>query len=118
MTFLASDKTDEIPYSYPNFVCHNFSVTLREDANKQGFRCAIAQVYYVPIKNDQEVFYAHAFNTTDRGLIYIEPQNYQQYLITNQWQHWPCTVDPYSPNLTLDACSRALFLLYRVVLIW
>ena len=120
MDFLAADKTNEIPYSSPNFVCYNYSITLRENANKQGFRCGSVIEYYVPIEGDQHKHQAHAsnvFNTTDRGLIYIEPQTDQQQLVTHQWQRWPCAVTD-SLETTLDACSRADFLLYRLVLIW
>ena len=119
MDFLAADKTDEIPYSRPDFMCFHYSVTLRENANKQGFRCATVIEYYVPIEGDQYQ-HAHAsnvFNTTDRGLIYIEPQNDQRQLVTNQWQRWPCTVTD-SLDMTSDTCSRSQFLLYRLVIIW
>ncbi|MFA5366976.1 MAG: hypothetical protein WC333_03785, partial [Dehalococcoidia bacterium] len=49
MDFLASDKTDEIPYSSPDFMCYHYSLTLRENANQQGLRCAFLHVYYVPV---------------------------------------------------------------------
>ncbi|MFA5056091.1 MAG: hypothetical protein WC562_07975 [Dehalococcoidia bacterium] len=83
--FLATDKTNEITYSFPDFVCLQFSLTLRENANKQGWRCAFVETNSVLIGSSGYNSHAiSAFNTTDRGIIYIDPQTDRICLIGEQ----------------------------------
>lgn len=44
MSFLQSDKTDELPYMFPTFVCDNFADALQAAAKKAGWRCAKVNV--------------------------------------------------------------------------
>lgn len=122
--FLAADKTNEIPYSVPDFMCHHYSLTLRENANKQGLRCAFVEVAYVPVEGGVGVNYAHAivaFNTTDRGIIYIEPQNDSICLIREQWQPFLCCIEEGIEEL-YDVCDPTyyptVFIIYRLIRIW
>ena len=62
MAFLEVDKTDEIPANPPEFVCHHFSLTLRENANKQGLRCACVIVEWVPVEGGYGLNYVHAMS--------------------------------------------------------
>jgi flagellar biosynthesis/type III secretory pathway protein FliH len=69
MAFMSSDKTWQNHYT-TTFDCENFAGLFKKDAFKAGYRC-----FYVVI--DTSGLYGHAidaFNTTDRGMIYIEPQ--------------------------------------------
>jgi len=69
--FLLEDKTDEIPYALDEFDCNGFTITLRDNAWLRGFRSA-----FVAIGFGQNAA-GHAFNafeTTDKGIVYIEPQ--------------------------------------------
>lgn len=118
MAFLESDKTDEIPHT-PDFKCQQFSLTLRERANEQGLRCACVLVYWVPVEGGAGLNYTHAlsaFNTTDRGLIHIEPQQDTEFLIEEQWQPWPCGV--MKSNMSVDDCWPTSNMLYCVIYIW
>ena len=66
--FLRSDDTDTLEYKMPSFVCSDFAVRLHNNAEKQGIRCA-----YVSI--DFKVGAGHALNafqTTDKGLIFVD----------------------------------------------
>jgi hypothetical protein len=77
--FLLSDKTDEIKYVYPTFVCDNFASTLQSNAKKAGWRCAKVEVrlsgypdwYKLGIPSNTG-HACNAFETTDRGLVYID----------------------------------------------
>jgi len=79
LEFLLSDDTDSHPYDYPTFVCHDFAVMLQSHANSAGWRCAIISVqlsgypdffnYGIPSNTEHS---CNAFNTTDRGLVYID----------------------------------------------
>jgi len=69
IAFTNSDKTDENEYT-PNYVCYDFTADFNTNAFQMGYRCGFVYIEFFDS--------AHAivcFNTTDRGLIYIEPQS-------------------------------------------
>jgi len=78
-TFLKEDKTDQLEYIFPSFVCADFATTLQSNAKKAGLRCAITSVelkgypdwynYGIPSNTGHAL---NAFETTDRGLVYID----------------------------------------------
>jgi hypothetical protein len=79
LDFLRADKTDEMPYIYPTFVCDNFASTLQSNAKKAGWRCAKVRLdmtgYTDPYKLGIASNAGHscnAFETTDRGLVFID----------------------------------------------
>jgi len=66
--FISSDTTDKNTYS-TNYVCHDFSADVKNNAFLEGYRCGFV---YIEFPNS-----AHAivcFDTVDQGLIFIEPQ--------------------------------------------
>jgi hypothetical protein len=79
LEFLRGDNTDAHPYTYPTFVCANFAKMLQSNAHKSGWKCAIVDVqlsgypdfyhYGIPSNTSHS---CNAFNTTDRGLVYID----------------------------------------------
>jgi len=79
LDFLLADDTDSHPYVYPTFVCENFAEMLQSHARSAGWRCAIVTVqlsgypdwfgYGIPSNTGHA---CNAFNTTDRGLVYID----------------------------------------------
>lgn len=79
LDFLRSDKTDEQAYVYPTFVCDDFANMLKRDANQAGWRCAKVVVkiegypdwynYGIPSNTGHS---CNAFETTDKGLIFID----------------------------------------------
>jgi hypothetical protein len=69
-TFLAQDTTNVNNYVEDQYVCVDFAATVNNNAEAKGIRCAVVDIFYPD-------GYGHtivAFDTTDRGLIYIEPQ--------------------------------------------
>ena len=76
--FLWEDKTDQLEYIFPAFVCDNFARTLQANAKEAGWRCAHVRVrlvgypdwfnYGIPSNTGHSL---NAFETTDRGLVYI-----------------------------------------------
>jgi len=78
-TFLWEDTTDQLEYVFPTFVCEDFARTLQSNAKKAGLRCAFANVklkgypdwfnYGIPSNTGHGL---NAFETTDRGLVYID----------------------------------------------
>ncbi len=69
-TFLAQDPTNQNSYVENKYVCVDFAATVNNNAETKGIRCAVVDIFYPD-------GYGHtivAFDTTDRGLIYVEPQ--------------------------------------------
>lgn len=91
MLFLNNDTSDLADYVSPNYTCGDFAVHLHDDAEAQGIRCGIVGVslnvsgysgldlrYIIPSHpgagNASDMGHGFTvFNTTDRGLVYIDP---------------------------------------------
>jgi hypothetical protein len=69
-TFLAQDTTDSSIYKEEGYVCVDFAAALNNNADAKGIRCAIVDIFH-PEGFGHTIT---AFETTDRGLIFIEPQ--------------------------------------------
>ena len=69
IAFINSDKTDENEYTQ-DYVCYDFTADFDSNAFQVGYRCG-----FVYIEFTDSAHSIACFNTTDRGLIYIEPQN-------------------------------------------
>jgi hypothetical protein len=78
--FLASDDTDSHAYDEVYYNCYDFASDVCNHAVQLGYRCGLV---YIELSNSTadylagRVTSAHAmvcFNTTDEGLIFIEPQ--------------------------------------------
>jgi hypothetical protein len=68
--FLVQDATSSNTYVEDRYVCVDFAAAVKNNAEAKGIRCAVVDIFYPD-------GYGHtiiAFDTTDRGLIYIEPQ--------------------------------------------
>ncbi len=69
IAFINSDRTNENEYT-PDYVCYDFTADFNTNAFQMGYRCG-----FVYIEFDDSAHAIACFNTTDIGLIYIEPQN-------------------------------------------
>ena len=79
LSFLQADNTDSLPYIYPTFVCDDFANTLQANARKAGWRCAKVTLEMTGYTDPYHYGIApnaghscNAFQTTDRGLVYID----------------------------------------------
>ena len=68
--FLSQDKTDSNPFISGEYVCFDFAAELNNNADVNGIRSA-----YVRIRCEEWAHAVVAFETVDRGLIFIEPQS-------------------------------------------
>jgi len=68
--FLASDETDSCSFVTGEFVCSDFAAQLNNNAEANAIRVA-----YVRIRSEKWGHVVVAFETLDRGLIFIEPQS-------------------------------------------
>ncbi len=68
--FILNDTTDVNTYNDSSYNCAHFSRDVNNNAEKQGMRTA-----YVEITLRWQPHAIVAFNTTDRGLVFFEPQS-------------------------------------------
>ncbi len=68
--FLTRDKTDSNPFVTGEYVCSDFAAELNNNAEANGIRAA-----YVRIRAEKWGHALVAFETTDRGIVFIEPQS-------------------------------------------
>ena len=74
--FIYSDKTDENTYN-ETYVCYDFTADFIANAFQEGYMCG-----FVYIEFSSSAHAVACFNTTDAGLIYVEPQNDQIITLT------------------------------------
>ena len=68
LAFVAQDRTNRSHYVNGRFMCTEYAVALHDRAEAAGIRCALVSLSFT-----QGVGHAlNAFQTTDRGLIYID----------------------------------------------
>jgi len=69
LRFICSDQTDKNQYN-ESYTCINFANDFRSNALNEGYRCG-----YVTIEFPEARHAIVCFNTSDKNLIFIEPQN-------------------------------------------
>jgi hypothetical protein len=83
--FIAADTTDTNTYVDDTYVCEDFSYDVKVHAMQQKYRCA-----FVSIRYPDSAHAIVAFNTTDRGLIYIEPQSDEEVNLQAGRHYYQC----------------------------
>jgi hypothetical protein len=68
--FVASDKTCRHPYVEGSYTCANFAGDFRHNALNAGYECGYVFVYFPNAQSHA----LNCFNTTDEGLVFVEPQ--------------------------------------------
>jgi len=85
--FLAQDNTESKSFIKGEYVCFDFAAELNNNAEASGIRAA-----YVRIHAEQWGHAVVAFETVDRGLIFIEPQSDKEVeLVRGQSYPWQVT---------------------------
>jgi hypothetical protein len=67
--FILKDPTNHNQFILNKYECRHFATAVDNDAKAAGWECGFALLCY-----DQGQHAVVAFNTTDRGLVFIEPQ--------------------------------------------
>jgi hypothetical protein len=68
ISFLEGDDTDEHPYIEDSFVCADFAEMLHNNAEMSGIKAAYVGVDFIV----GEGHAINTFNTTDKGLVYVD----------------------------------------------
>jgi len=71
LEFLKQDKTDENSYRKNMYESSDFAQSLHNNAEARGIKAAIVRATFT----GSEPHYLNAFNTTDKGLIYVDCTN-------------------------------------------
>ena len=69
VAFLRRDKTNENKYDEDSYVCSHFARDVDNNAEAEGLRCAFVELRYS--EGGHSII---AFDTSDKGLVYFEPQ--------------------------------------------
>lgn len=67
--FIDEDTTDDNDYDRGEYVCVDYASDVNNNAEKEGIRCAFVSLRF--IENAHALV---AFQTVDKGLVYVEPQ--------------------------------------------
>ena len=106
LRFIRSDQTDKNQYNQ-SYNCIRFANDFVNNALKEGYRCGHVKVEF--LETGHEIV---CFNTSDKGLIFIEPQN-DQFVTVSEGQlylgrtilrlsvSWPVVFLDYSSAFTL-----------------
>jgi len=86
LAFIRQDKTDENKYNAENYTCLNFVADLKNNAFKAGYRCGL-----VFIEFPESAHTIVCFNTTDRGIVFVEPQTDEIVILTVGQPYWDRT---------------------------
>ncbi|MEN6290443.1 MAG: hypothetical protein ABFD07_00300 [Methanobacterium sp.] len=71
LNFIRADQTDEREYILDEFVCADFAETVQHNAEVAGYNCAYVDITFT----DGIGHMCNAFQTTDRGLVFIDCTN-------------------------------------------
>lgn len=85
--FIKEDKTDQNEYIWGKYVCWNFAIDLVDNATEKGIGAGYVILWFPK----QETCSSHAiacFNTTDRGLIFIESITDEEVRIVVGKSYW------------------------------
>ena len=89
--FLYNDSTSKKPYNETTFNSANYAQEVNNNAEKMGIRCAYVRVNF----SDSEQSHALiAFNSTDQGLKFFEPQTDERVNLQIGKNYWADCIIP------------------------
>ena len=109
--FLKQDETSEQEYLENEYSCVDFAADVKENAAKEGLRCAYVVIEYLGLTGHAIV----AFDTTDRGLVYIEPQSDWEVEPEIGQRYYQCVIPPPGHYMTEPPNDDTIA---RVIVIW
>ena len=89
-SFLSADIIDSFTYTTDEYVCHDFAAQVSSNAREKKIRCGYVLIDFL----DADVV-GHAliaFYTTDRGLIYVEPQTDEEVRLAVGKHYWSTVI--------------------------
>jgi hypothetical protein len=109
--FLTQDMTSEREYVEGEYVCVDFAADVKANAARRGIRCA-----YVVIEYRGETGHTIiAFDTTDEGLVFIEPQFDWEVEPEIGERYYQCVTPPSGYYMTKPGYDDTIA---RIIVIW
>ena len=109
--FLEQDETSEQEYLRNEYICVDFAANVKANAAGEGIRCAYVVIEYLDTNGHAIV----AFDTTDRGLVYIEPQFDWDVELEIGRRYYECVVPPPGQYMVEPEYDDTIA---RIVVIW
>jgi hypothetical protein len=109
--FLEQDETSEQEYLRNEYICVDFAANVKANAAEEGIRCAYVVIEYLGTNGHAIV----AFDTTDRGLVYIEPQFDWDVELEIGRRYYECVVPPPGQYMVEPEYDDTIA---RIVVIW
>jgi len=109
--FLEQDETSEQEYLRNEYICVDFAANVKANAAEEGIRCAYVVIEYLGTNGHAIV----AFDTTDRGLVYIEPQFDWDVELEIGRRYYECVVPPPGQYMVEPEYDDTIA---RIVIIW
>ena len=89
LNFIAKDTIDANNYDLMNYNCWDFTVDTVVNALKQHIRCGLVSISYIGPGHA-----IVAFNTTDAGIVYFDPQDDVRVILKTGSRFYQCLVAP------------------------
>lgn len=89
--FLSTDSTNKNIYDETTFNCADFSQNVINNAEKRGIRCAYVVVNF---SDSEDAHALIAFDTTDQGIKFFEPQTDEKVTLQIGKSYWADCVIP------------------------
>ncbi len=83
LEFIESDQTDRNQYSEGKYTCVDFAIDFENNAFESGYKCGFVLVLFARTSHA-----LNCFNTTDNGLIFVEPQEDKIVKVTVGQSYW------------------------------
>jgi len=109
--FLKQDETSEQEYLRNEYICVDFAANVKANTAKEGIRCAYVVIEYLGINGHTII----AFDTTDRGLVYIEPQFDWDVEPEIGRRYYECVVPPPGQHMVEPDYDDTIA---RIIVIW
>lgn len=109
--FLKQDETSEQEYLRNEYICVDFAANVKANAAEEGIRCAYVVIEYLGINGHAII----AFDTTDRGLVYIEPQFDWDVEPEIGRRYYECVVPPPGQHMVEPDYEDTIA---RIIVIW
>jgi len=109
--FLKQDETSEREYLGNEYICVDFAADVKANAAKEGIRCTYVVIEYLGLTGHAIV----AFDTTDEGLVYIEPQFDWEVEPEIGQRYYQCVVPPPGHHMVEPDYDDTIA---RVIVIW
>ena len=109
--FLKQDETSEQEYLKNEYICVDFAANVKANAAREGVRCAYVVIEYLGTTGHAIV----AFDTTDRGLVYIEPQFDWEVEPEIGRRYYQCVVPPPGQHMVEPDYDDTIA---RIIVIW